>query len=157
LILAGVEELIPLYKEVNNYSNLAEKSINKNPEELGTDTLHRNGWEIVGQLIKSEKNEMIKNFLEMRSSNRTSVDAEEIIKGASMQRIDVLFVRPHENLWGFYDSDENTVNFTSETEIKGSDLLNFAILQTLRFNGHVITIENNENFPEGPAAAIFRF
>ena len=47
LLLAGVDHLLSLYKEVNSYPHLIEEVITGNPETLQAEELHQRGWAIV--------------------------------------------------------------------------------------------------------------
>ncbi len=48
LVLAGVEYLLPIYKEANTYPNLIETVIKGNPDLLRMDELHKSAWDILG-------------------------------------------------------------------------------------------------------------
>jgi len=157
LILAGIEELIPLYIEANSYPKLIQNSIKKNPEDMNEKLLHNKGWEVMDKLINSEKQDMMRKFNEMRSSPKTSDDSEEIIKAAATKRIDTLFLKPDEKLSGFYDENKNTVSVNHPENGMESDLINFAALETFRYNGKVITIKEGDDFSDSTMSAIFRF
>ena len=47
LVLAGVEYLLPIYKEANTYPNLMDTVITGNPDLLSADKLHKSAWDIV--------------------------------------------------------------------------------------------------------------
>jgi hypothetical protein len=46
LVLAGVDLLFPLYKEVNTYQYLMDKGIPGNPEEMKPEDLHLKIWRL---------------------------------------------------------------------------------------------------------------
>jgi len=157
LIIAGTDELIPMYREANSYPRLLDSALNKNPDELDDRTLHEHGWKLIANQIDYEKQQLVEKFLEMRPGTETSMNPEEIIKGAAMQRVHVLFIEPAEKLPGRYDPDTNSVQILERGNEDTKDLLNFAVLETLRHNGRVIPLEGNRILQGGPVAAIFRF
>ncbi|MEJ2054898.1 MAG: hypothetical protein P8X42_13335 [Calditrichaceae bacterium] len=157
LILAGIDELIPLYRDANSFSDILNKYVNKNPDELNLNDLHEEAWEIMDDLITGEKEALIKKFIERRSDQKTSDDDKEIIKSAAEKRIDVLFFNPNSSLPGFYDEDKNSVVIKSNDHDMESDLINFAALETLRSNGKVIAVEGIDKFSEGSLSAIYRY
>lgn len=157
LILAGIDELIPMYREANSYPHLLDTSLNKNPDEMDERSLHETGWKLIAGQIDSEKQQRVEKFLEMRAGDKTSMNPDEIIKGSVMQRIDTLFLDPEKKMPGWYDHDTNTVHMNESGNGKETDLLNFAVLETLRHNGEVITLNGSRMLPGSPVAAIFRF
>ena len=55
LVLAGVEYLLPIYKEANTYPNLIDTVIKGNPDLLSADELHKSAWEILGLTSRQHK------------------------------------------------------------------------------------------------------
>ena len=54
LVLAGVEYLLPIYKEVNTYQHLLDGGISGNPEGVNFD-LHRQAWAQVEPFFTREQ------------------------------------------------------------------------------------------------------
>ena len=55
LVLAGVEYLLPIYKEANTYPHLLGERITGNPEGLSSDNLHRQAWALVEPHFRQEQ------------------------------------------------------------------------------------------------------
>jgi len=55
LVLAGVDTLFPLYKEVNTYPHLMEEGVPGNPEGMKPEDLHPQAWAIVEPVFRKER------------------------------------------------------------------------------------------------------
>jgi hypothetical protein len=55
LVLAGVDTLFPLYKEVNTHPHLMEEGIPGNPEGMKTEDLHQQAWAIVEPVFRKKR------------------------------------------------------------------------------------------------------
>lgn len=157
LLLAGVEELIPIFRETGSYSTLLEEAINKNPQEFERKTLHQEAWNIMERYLQNEKQEVANRFYNARSSSRTSADTEAVVEASANKRVDVLFVDPEESLSGVFHPEQNRVSRLVAEESRATDLINFSVLQTIRHGGRVITLDDSLSFSDGPLAALYRF
>lgn len=157
LLLAGVEELIPIFKDACGYSSVAEEVIDKNPQEFDRKTLHLEAWKIMEKSLQQEKQAEADRFYDARSGNKTSADTEAVIEASVNKRVDVLFVDPEESLTGVFHQDQNRVSRLVDENSKARDLINFSILQTVRHGGQVVTLDESVVFPDGPVAALYRF
>ncbi len=156
LILIGLEELTPLYKEANTYGKLFDKTIDKNPDDLKDDVLQQTGWAVMSTIIEQEKHNLLNAFFEKRGGQKTSVDCRDIVKSAVNQRVDALFINPEANCRGYYDPDQNNVTI-DENAGQSIELINFAAIETLKHNGRVIILEKEKLPEDSPVAAIYRF
>ncbi|MCZ7666923.1 MAG: hypothetical protein M5U34_06730 [Chloroflexi bacterium] len=84
LLLAGVDSLFPLYKEVNSYPHLVDKGIGGNPEELRAEELGRRGWAIVEPLFHKARQQATSQYQQLMGSanERASNDSSQIIEAA---------------------------------------------------------------------------
>src|SRR5690606_35087059 len=103
LLIAGVEYLIPLYKEANTYPYILEKSLQINTQDLSEQELRDAAWDI----IKSKTEENIQNALNQygnyAGTQRASDKVDEIIKNSFSNRILYLFINPDEKVWGKFE------------------------------------------------------
>lgn len=158
LVLATVDYLVPLYKEVNEYGNLWKDSISGNPEHEDPILLHEKARELLKDYFNQDKKLVRDAFEKTLSNNLASYKEEEIIPAAFNQRIDTLMVKNGENLWGIFDKDINAVKpRTQQPEFK-SCLLNFAAIQTILNGGKVYLMDPDEMpLPEAKLSAVYRF
>lgn len=159
LVLAGVDYLLPLYKEANTYPHLVAEWIEGNPEELRAEELHEQAWPILRPLFLKAKREAAAQYRQLAGagSERASSDLEEVIPAAYVGRVETLFVALHTQRWGAFDADTYEVRLHNEEEPGDEDLLDLAAVHTLVNGGTVYAVEP-EKVPDGtPLAAVFRY
>lgn len=160
LVLAGVSEYLPLYKQVNSYPHLVEdKIVSGNPERLEVNELHRRAWDIVESVILELQQEEVDRFEQLyyQDGEMASDDFHEIIPACVYSRVDSLFVPVGQYRWGRYDPDTNTVSVHESKKPGDGDLLNYAAVQSY-LNGASVHALRPENMPGGRSiAAIFRY
>ena len=160
LVLAGVSEYLPIYREVNSYGNLIEDQIVAgNPEFLSIDSLHENSWKIVEPVfLEAEKDELARfEQLYYQDEDMASDDFNEIIPGCAYSRVDTLFVPVGEHRWGRFDPETNTVEVHESQQPGDGDLLNYAAVSAY-LNGATVHALTPEKMPGGRSvAATFRY
>ena len=160
LVLAGVKEYLPLYRQENSYPSLIDDEIVAgNPESLGPDTLHENAWSIVEPVFLEEEKEELDRFEQLyyQDQDMASDDLHRIIPGCAYGQVDTLFVPVGEHRWGRFDPDSNTVEVHEEQKAGDGDLLNYAAVSAY-LNGGTVHALNPEKMPGGRSlAATFRY
>jgi hypothetical protein len=160
LLLAGVSEYLPLYREVNSYPHLIEDDIIPgNPESLDLDTLHDKAWALVAPIFHEAEEAELDRFEQLyyQDDDMASDDFHEIIPGCAYSRVDTLFVPVGEYRWGRFDADSNTVEVHEQQEPGDGDLLNYAAVSAY-LNGATVHALRPENMPGGRSvAATFRY
>lgn len=159
LVLAGVDNLLPLYKEVNSYPHLVEEVIIGNPEMLRADELHQRGWAIVQPLFQQTRRQAESYYQQLLGSTNEKASNEpmHIIQAAFNGRIETLFVALGQRLWGRFDLETSAVELHQEKESGDSDLLNVAIIQTMMNGGAVYAVPLEEMPSRNMLAAIYRY
>jgi hypothetical protein len=157
LVLAGVDYLLPIYREANTYPYLLEAGIIGNPEMLKPEELHAQAWAIVEPYFLQAQQKAIVQYKEQVGTGKASSQITEIIPAADHGRVDSLFVAIGQQQWGTFDPDTQRVDLHSHTEPNDEELLDFAATQTLLNGGTVYALEA-ENMPDTtPLAAVFRY
>jgi len=160
LVLAGVSEYLPLYRDVNSYPHLIDDEIVAgNPESLNAQKLHQEAWAIVEPVFMEVEESEIERFEQLyyQDEDMASDDFHEIIPGCAYSRVDTLFVPVGEYRWGRFDPDTNTVEVHEDQKPGDGDLLNYAAVSAY-LNGATVHALRPENMPGGRSvAATFRF
>lgn len=157
LIAAGVEYLIPLYKEANTYSNLSEDVMNKNPQNYSLNELLKEGYGILEKQKEKKIEDALKIFGDLLSYEKASYDVEEVIKAAHSNKILHLFVNFDEELWGKFNPDKYEVELHRDKQAGDTDLLSAAVQQTIYHNGFVYPLKREKMPNHNPIAAVFRY
>jgi len=157
LVLAGVEYLLPIYKEVNTYQHLLSEGVTGNPEGVSPEDLHRQTWALVEPYFKREQEKAAARYRQLAGTGRTANDPREIVPAAYHGRVECLFVAVGRQQWGDYDPGTNQVSVHPEAQPGSFDILDLAAIQTLLHGGAVYAVEPAEVPEEALLAAIFRY
>lgn len=157
LVLAGVEYLLPIYREANTYPDLVDTGITGNPELLSPEELHTQAWEIVEPLFLQARQETMNQYRELLGTGKASSQITETIPAACQGRVDKLIVALGQQQWGTFDSDTQTVQVHSNAEPNDEELLDFAATQTILNGGIVYAVESAKMPDDTPLAAVFRY
>ncbi|MFN2395858.1 MAG: hypothetical protein ABR597_09245 [Bacteroidales bacterium] len=158
LVIACVDYLFPLYKEVNEYQNLWEEFIAGNPEHEDPVLLHEKTRELLSKYFTRDREKVRNTFEHALSNNLASYNEEEIVPAAFNKRVETLLVKNRENMWGMFDKESNTIKPREQQTQFKSCMLNFAAVHTMLNGGKVYLMESDE-MPESTSKlnAIFRF
>lgn len=158
LILAAVDYLVPIYKEANNYKYLYEEFIPGNPEYENPVLLHEKAKDMLKDYFNRDKQEKTSLFEQALANQKASYKEEEIVPAAISGRVDTLFVKKGEFMWGIYDKEKNQIRERDKEAAQNSCLLNMAAMHTIQNNGNVYLTETDE-MPESSAKlnAVFRY
>lgn len=159
LVLAGVDYILPIYREANTYGYVTERAVEGNPETMSAEELHEKAWSIVELLFERERAEAAARYEELagRGSELASDRVGETVLAAHHGRVDTLFVAATMQVWGTADPETAEVYPHKTTEPRDEDLLNVAAVQTL-VNDCIVYAVDAEEVPGGPPlAGIFRY
>jgi len=159
LVLAGVEYLLPIYKEANTYPYLVDKVIKGNPDLLSADELHISAWDIVRPIFQVAQEEAVAHYQQLagQASERVADTLEKIVPAAYQGRIETLFVAAGVQQWGVYNPVTNEIDHHSQKESGDEFLLDLAAVQTY-LKGGIVYIVEPEKVPGGTsAAAVLRY
>jgi len=157
LVLAGVDYLHPIYKEVDDSPHLLDEGILGNPDRSSAKELHEKAWSIVEPLFLEAKEEVIERYRQLAHREQASDSLEEIVPAAVQGRVDALLVSVGTHRWGVYDADAHDVKVHEEPRPSDEDLLDFAAVQALAYGGTVYALGEDEMPSETPIAAVYRF
>ena len=159
LVLAGVEYLLPLYRQANTYQYLMDEAITGNPEILSAQELHNETWPIVEADFQKSQQGFLEQFHELfgGDTGKASNNLQEIVSAAYYQRVDSLLVAVGQQQWGLFDPTSETVYLHPEKETGDEDLLDFVAVHTLLNGGTVYAVPPEQIPYSTPVAAIYRY
>lgn len=159
LVLAGVEYLLPLYRQANTYQHLMDEAITGNPEILSAQELHDQAWPIVEADFQKSQQAVLEQFHELfgGDTGKASNNLEEVVSAAYYQRVDSLLVAVGQQQWGLFDPTSETVYLHPEKETGDEDLLDFVAAHTLLNGGTVYAVPFEEIPYSTAVAAIYRY
>ncbi len=158
LVLAGVDYLLPIYREANTCAELVEEGIVGNPESLSASELHTKAWAILEPFFKQGQERAADQYRGLAGTGRAEGDLRRILPAAHEGRVDSLFVAVGVQQWGRFEPEANSVTLHSEREPGDEDLLDLAALETLAHAGNVYAVKSGQVPGNGgPIAAVFRY
>lgn len=159
LVLAGVEYLLPIYKEANRYPNLIDMVIKGNPDLLSADELHKSAWDIIRPLFQTAQEEAIAHYQQLagQESVRVADTLEKILQAAYHSQVETLFIATEMQQWGIFDPVTNEIEIHDQMESGDESLLDLAAVQTYLKGGIVYAVEPDK-VPGGTnASAVLRY
>ena len=157
LVLAAVDYLHPIYREVNTYPHLIEEGVTGSPEHLSTRELHEQAWAVAKPYFFKAQQKAANRYKEFIGSERVSNRVKKIIPAAYQGRVELLFVVADLHQRGTFDPSTEAIHLHAKEESGDEDLLEVATIQTLLNRGAVYVV-NFENMPDaGCVAALFHY
>jgi release factor family 7 len=159
MILAGVDYLLPIYREASTYPNVLKDGVTGNPDRENLNELHQRAWNIVKPLFEESQKKAFEKYRQLsgQQSAQTTNDLSTAVKAAKFGQVETLFVPLGVQLWGRYDEANNKVILDSRPDPENEDLLDFAAAETILNSGQVFAVAR-EQIPGGSnLAAILRY
>ena len=159
LVLAGVEFLLPIYREANTYPHLLAEGVPGNPDKLkvSDETLCEQAWPIVEPYVLKERQDALAQFEEYKDTDRASSNVSDIVPAAYYGRIDSLFIAIDQEQWGTFDPTTSTIHLHETAEPGDEDLLDLAATQTILHGGAVYAAERRIMPDKTLLAALYRY
>jgi hypothetical protein len=110
-------------------------------------------------IFDEERKEKIALFKQYDGSGKTSSNnIEQIVPAAINGKIDTLFVRNNEDIWGIYDPEKGNVRVDEEPLPSSVSLLNKMAIKTFLNGGKVYLLEKDEMpNPHSRVNALYRY
>lgn len=158
MLIASQEYLFSIYKEINTYKPLLENHMSYDPFETDKHVLLEKAWKTIGPIFDKERKEKTERFEQYDSTSRTSSDIKEVLPAALQGKIDTLFVRKDQDIFGIYDAINHHVEIRENQENTHVSLLNMAAVKTFLQGGTVYLMEKDDMpNPFSKVNALYRF
>ncbi len=157
LVLAGVEYMLPIYREANTYPHLLAEGIHGNPEHLPAAELLQQAWTLVHPQHLRQREQAADLYHQMLGTGRATNRVGETLTAATQGRVATLFVPVGVHRWGNFDAAEQRFEMHTEAQPGDEDLLDLAALQTLAHGGKVYAVKPEQMPDNAPVAAIYRY
>lgn len=152
MVLAAVEHLAPLWRQVNTYPHLVDQVLAGSPEQLGLHELHARAWAVVEPLFLQANGEAAGKYHQLAGTGRTSHDPREIIRAAKEGRVETLFAARQPTGAGSTNGGPPANGDRALREV-----LELAAVTTLLKGGAVYAPPRAAVPGGGSAAAVFRY
>lgn len=157
LVLAGMDYLLAVYREVTTYPYLLESEITGNPQAMSKDELYEKAWATVHPPIKRKQEEAANHYHTLVNTDRCSCRWEDILPAALEGRVEVLFVNPGVHLWARVDPNTHKPTPCEEEEPGAEDIFDLITVQVYLHRATIYVLSHEEMPDQKPLAAIFRY
>jgi release factor family 3 len=157
LILACVEYLAPIYKEVSRYRFILDPIVPGNPDGVREEELHENAWPIADAHFQQARAKAAAEYHEGMAKGRASHTLKEVLTAAFQGRVATLFVPLGLQRWGRFDFNRLSLEQHDNEQPGDDELLDLAAAQTLRNDGMVYGVKPEEVPGKQLLAAVYRY
>jgi hypothetical protein len=157
LVLAGIDYLLPLYRAVTGYGHVVEQSAEGNPEDVSDAELHARTWALV-QPIAHAHLDAERDRYDLKAAQHQAVHGlERVLTAAFNDRVETAFVAEDAVRWGRVGDDGARPRLHDERRPGDEDLLDRAVVETLRAGGAAYALARDAMPARADAAAILRY
>lgn len=159
LVIAAVDYVAAMYREITRYPNLVEEIVEGNPDRSSPDELRQAAWKIVEPRFQASRDAATARYRELGGggAGHTSDQLEEIVPAAFAGRVRTLFVARDVEQWGRFEVETARLVLRGSRRAAGDDdLLDVAAAETLVRDGEIYALDA-EDMPGSAIAAIYRY
>jgi hypothetical protein len=157
LILACVEYLAPIFREVASYRHILGPIIAGNPDGITDQELQQKARLIAEPHFRQTRDLAAAQYYEGITKGRASNSLAEILSAAGQGRIASLFIPLGIRRWGRFEFDSLTLEEHREEQPGDEELLDLAAMLTLTHGGDVYGVTPEEIPGRQMLAAVYRF
>jgi hypothetical protein len=156
LVLAGVDHLLPLYREGSRYGNIIEPAIIGSQERVADEKLVEQARAIMKPRYDQARRAAEERLGAALSAGKGSADLKEVLSAASQGRVATLFVRDNVKRWGTFDPRAADMQLHREPQPGDDELTDLAAALTHLNRGTIFT-GNGTPPNNAEVAAEFRY
>lgn len=157
LVLACVDYLAPIFKEVTAYRYILEPIVPGNPDGLSDKDLYEKARGIAETQLQQARNQAVAEYYENSAKGRAGDALDAVLPAAFQGRVATLFVPLGVHRWGRFNVDRLSLEEHDEEQPGDDDLLELAARQTLARGGTVYDMRPEEIPNQRLLAAVYRF
>lgn len=156
MVLVCTEPIYSLYKEINSYPGLIKDYVKGNPDEKeNREALLEKTGMIVKKITESQKEKTASEYNNDTENNLSGIS--ETIRAAYYGSVSTLLIAKMDYCWGKFNLSNGTVRLHDSFRSDSQDLLNIAVIFTIRNNGKVYNVSKKSLATEENVAAILRY
>lgn len=157
LLLAGVEYMTALYRQVTGYNNIWSDALTGNFDKHDPNVVHRLALEKMKPYFLQRTAKVLNEFGNKSGTGLASSVPEDIIPAAYYSRVSILFIQKDEHIWGTFDEHTNELTLHDTMQDDDECLLDKAAIKTIKNGGEVFILEKTQMPADSKMAAIMRF
>jgi hypothetical protein len=157
LILAGVEWIQAMYRDVSSYEPILDSYVDGNPDGSSPEELHGKARTIIDGYRRGQIDAWKEAFGAYLAKGTGSTELRDILVAAQEGRVARVFLRRGAQLWGTFDAADQSVRLEDRDSPGAVDLYDLAARQVILTDGEVIVLDGEDVPADGDVAAMFRW
>lgn len=157
LILAASEPIDAIFRSVNSYPHLADRSLPGSPEAATDAELGEAAREVLDGLYAERLRELADRFEQRSAGGRTAVEINDLGRAATFGAVETLFVDIDARLAGTIDEASGEVSLDETEEAGDYGVVDELCRRVVLSDGTVLAVRAADVPGGGPAAAILRY
>ncbi|MDF3077777.1 MAG: hypothetical protein K0S09_1666 [Sphingobacteriaceae bacterium] len=157
LVLAAVDYMVGIYRQVSHYKCIADTAITGNYEHSNLQELYPRALEIAAPVFKERTKKALQSYGNSLATPLTSSMPEKVIPASYFSQISDLFVEKGLHIWGTFNQEQNQLVVHEKKQQGDECLVDRAIVNTLLHGGDVHILEKSEMPNRAEIAAFMRF
>lgn len=155
LIIAGVDYVNSMYRDVSRYGHIAKGHISGSPKGMNENELCDKAVEISNEVFRVDLDALKSQFQALEVHKRAATDVKEILQSARQGRVERLMVNKNAEVKGYFDEENFEVVLDDDSD---HDILNMSAVQTFLKDGLIYDL-SGEDMPDdnSPVNAIYRY
>lgn len=157
LLLAAVDYYHPLYAEVTHNGHFLNDGIVGNYDHVNPSDLHAPAWKKVEPHLRAGLERAMERYRELDGTGRASCDLWEVVQAAYAGRVETLFLREGDRVWGMLDLEGQRLEAHEEPGEGDTDLLDLLCRQVILHAGDAYVLARDDMPCDAPAAGLYRY
>jgi hypothetical protein len=157
LLLAGVDYLLPIFRETCCYPQIMERHLTGNCNLMTNKQLHEQSLEIMRPYFDRSRRDGLRRLHALLGTGKASVDTVEVATAATTGKVDVLLADVGQEQPGVFDVSVGRAVLGKEDTDNCDDLVNLAVAETLLHGGSVFAASAPELPDRAAVGAIYRY
>jgi len=157
LVLASVEEYLPIYRAASRDPRLVDHVVAGNPELESDAELAERALRIVGPQMARQRSSDLRRLAVLAGSHRVERQLPEITRAADQGRVEALFVTAEAEHWGNVDAETGEAHLHARKRSGDEDLVERAALAAAIRGGAVHVMPSAEMPGPGDVVAVLRY
>lgn len=157
LLLAGVDYLIPIFKQRSRYRHIHDEHLSGNFEKDNAATMFEKARPLMQPYFEQPFNQALEQYYNNRTTGLTSASPEDVIPACFYAKAAIVFVEKDCLMWGTFNEQDNRLTLSEERQNDDACMLNAAVSKALQTGAAVFATEK-EYMPDGATiAALMRY
>lgn len=157
LILAASEPIDAIFRSVNSYPHLVDRSLSGSPEAATDAELGRAAREVLDDLYADQLRDLARRFEQRSAGGRTAIEINDLGRAATFGAVDTLFVDIDAKLAGTIDEESGAVTLDEGERAGDYGVIDELCRRVILTDGTVLAVRAADVPGGGPAAAILRY